>query len=71
MSGCASTSYSVGKSFSSDNVSKIEKEKTTSTELVKLFGQPFSKTVISATEQKWIYMHSSGTSSSIHKYIYK
>jgi hypothetical protein len=60
--GCATTSYSFGKPFSSSNVKKIVKGKTTNTDLVKLFGQPFSKTVISATEEKWIYTHSSGTS---------
>ena len=63
ISGCASTSYSVGKSFSSESVAKIIKGKTTSAQLVQLFGEPFTKSVISANEEKWIYMHSSGTSS--------
>ena len=65
LSGCASTSsnYSVGKSFSSDNVNKIVKGKTTSAELKNLFGEPYTKSVISADEEKWTYMHTSGTSS--------
>ena len=63
ITGCASTSYTVGKSFSSENVAKIIKGKTTSTQLVQLFGQPYTKSVISANEEKWIYMHTSGTSS--------
>lgn len=63
MSGCVSTSYSVGKSFSSDSVTKIIKGKTTSAQLIQLFGEPFTKSLISANEEKWIYMHSSSTSS--------
>ena len=63
ISGCASTSYSVGNSFSSENVAKIVKDKTTSAQLVQLFGEPYTKSVISSNEEKWIYMHTSGTSS--------
>jgi len=62
ISGCASTSYSVGNSFSSSNVKNIVKGETTSAELITLFGEPYTKTVISAEEQKWMYMHTSGTS---------
>jgi outer membrane protein assembly factor BamE (lipoprotein component of BamABCDE complex) len=61
LSGCATSSYSVGKNFSSTNVSQIIKGKTTGEEIVTLFGEPYSKTVISSTDQKWIYMHSEGT----------
>jgi outer membrane protein assembly factor BamE (lipoprotein component of BamABCDE complex) len=61
LSGCATSSYSVGKDFSSENVQEIVKGKTTSEELVKIFGEPYSKTVISATDEKWIYMYSEGT----------
>jgi outer membrane protein assembly factor BamE (lipoprotein component of BamABCDE complex) len=61
LSGCATSSYSVGKNFSSTNVSQIIKGKTTGEEIVILFGEPYSKTVISSTDQKWIYMHSEGT----------
>ncbi len=61
LSGCATSSYSVGKDFSSENISQIVKGKTTSKEMVTLFGQPYSKTVISATDEKWIYMYSKGT----------
>lgn len=61
LSGCATSSYSVGKNFSSENVSQIVKGKTTSAEVITFFGEPNSKTVISATGEKWIYMHSEGT----------
>ncbi len=63
LSACATSSYSVGKDFSSSNVSKIEKGKTTAADLIKLFGEPFSKTVISSTGEKWIYTYSAGTAS--------
>lgn len=61
LSGCATSSYSVGKSFASENVSQIIKGKTTSEELIVLLGQPYTKTVLSASDEKWIYMHSEGT----------
>ncbi len=63
IAGCATSSYSVGRDFSSENIKSIVKGKTKSTELAKLFGQPFSKTVISKNEEKWIYTYSSGTAS--------
>jgi len=61
--GCATSSYSVGQQFASENVSKIVKGKTTTDDLLNLFGQPFTKTVVSETEEKWLYMHSAGTAS--------
>lgn len=63
--GCAipTSSYSVGKNFPSENVNKIAKGKTTVNELIQMFGEPFSKTVVSESEEKWIYTYSSGTAS--------
>jgi hypothetical protein len=61
--GCATSSYSVGKDFPSENVSKIVKGKTTGNELIGMLGEPFSKTVLSESEEKWIYTYSSGTAS--------
>jgi len=43
--GCATSTYSVGKPFPSENVSQIVKGKTTSQDLIRLFGEPFTKTV--------------------------
>ncbi len=63
IAGCATSSYSVGRDFSSENIKSIVKGKTKNTELIKLFSQPFSKTVISKNEEKWIYTYSSGTAS--------
>jgi hypothetical protein len=59
--GCATSSYSTGKDFDSSLVNQIVKAKTTKADLLQMFGQPFSKTVISENEEKWIYMYSSGT----------
>jgi len=59
---CATSNYKIGNDFSSDNVKKIVKGKTTSNELVVLFGQPFTKYVMSETETKWTYTYHQGTS---------
>lgn len=61
--GCATSSYSVGRDFSTENVNKILKGKTTGNDLLQMFGEPFSKTVLSETEEKWLYTYSSGTAS--------
>ncbi len=63
LTACATSSYSFGRAFPTENVKQIVKGKTTGAELVLLFGEPFAKTVISETEEKWIYTHSSGTAS--------
>jgi len=60
-SNCRSIHYSVGEDFNSADISSIERGKTTAAELVSTFGEPFSKTVISEDEEKWIYTHASGT----------
>lgn len=62
LTGCATSTYSIGKNFASENVSQIVKGKTTKEEITSMFGEPFSKAVISASEEKWTYMHSEGTS---------
>ena len=59
--GCATSNYNVGKDFDSAAVSSIERGKTTAADLVATFGEPFTKTVISEHEEKWIYTHISGT----------
>ncbi|WP_077286898.1 hypothetical protein [Cognaticolwellia aestuarii] len=61
LAGCATSSFKVGNDFSSENVSKIVKGKTTSNDMVLLFGEPFTKSVISAKDEKWVYMYSNGT----------
>lgn len=58
--GCATTNYSVGRDFDSSAVASIERGTTTATELISMLGEPFTKSVISANEEKWIYTHISG-----------
>lgn len=67
---CATSNYSIGKDFDSLNVQNIVKGETTTSELVSMFGQPYTKTVISVSDEKWIYMYSSG-SASAKNYIVK
>ena len=61
LSGCATSSYSTGRDFDSSLVNQIIKGETTRADLLQMLGQPFSKTVMSENEEKWIYMYSSGT----------
>lgn len=61
LSGCATGGYSVGKDFNSSAVSQIVKGKTTKDDVVRMFGEPFSKTVASENEEKWMYIHDAGT----------
>ena len=63
LSGCATSSggYSVGRDFNSSAVSQIVKGETTKDDIVRMFGEPFSKTVISENEEKWMYVYDAGT----------
>lgn len=58
ISSCATSSHTMGTNFPETNVSQIEKGKTTDKDLIDLFGQPLSKSVVSDTEVKWIYSYS-------------
>lgn len=62
LTGCATTTSSYGTDFSDANVSKIVKGKTTSAQLIELFGQPFQKTPVSATEEHWMYTYTTAQS---------
>jgi hypothetical protein len=55
ISGCATVNNTFGKDFNSQNVQKIIEGKTTTKELVELFGEPFSKSAMSATDEYWLY----------------
>ncbi len=55
--GCATASYTVGQPFNVENVNKIENGKTTKQELILFFGEPFTKTPLNATQEKWIYTY--------------
>lgn len=57
MAGCATARHSVGRDFSVETVKQIKKGETTSEELKSILGEPYSKSVTSETEEKWIYMY--------------
>ncbi len=62
--GCTySNDYESGSKILVEDVNKIVKGKTTESDLIEMFGQPFSKVVISATETKWIYTHNAVSAS--------
>ena len=61
LSGCAKSSYTVGNNFATENIKQITKGETTAEQLTALFGQPYSKYVLSATQTKWMYIYNEGT----------
>jgi len=61
LSGCATSDYTSGKDFPSSSVPRIVKGKTSSDELKALFGEPFAKSPINETDEKWIYTYSKGS----------
>ncbi len=58
--GCAGIVREIGRDFDSTKVDQIKKGKTTADEVMKLFGEPVSKLVVSVTESQWIYTYSRG-----------
>ena len=52
--------YNDGFDFPSENVKRITKGKTTTDDLVRLFGGPLSKRDVSEDEEIWGYSYSSG-----------
>lgn len=58
LAGCATATSTYGTDFSSDNVSKIVKGKTTAADLITLFGQPYSKTQGAPGQESWMWTYS-------------
>lgn len=63
--GCAlsyhRTTYNDGFDFPNENISMIVNGKTTSVELVQMFGGPLEKSEISEDEEIWRYSSATGT----------
>ncbi|WP_423186774.1 outer membrane protein assembly factor BamE domain-containing protein [Alishewanella sp. d11] len=57
LTGCATANYELGNPINPENVAKIENGKTTKQELISLFGEPYTKTPLSSTQEKWIYTY--------------
>ncbi|WP_038173469.1 hypothetical protein [Vibrio breoganii] len=52
-----------GTQFTNEQVAQIEKKVTTKNDLMRIFGEPNVKTVISETGEKWIYTYTGGSAS--------
>ncbi|ROM18404.1 hypothetical protein BK643_05860 [Pseudomonas protegens] len=61
LGGCATSNFTAGRDFSSANVASITKGKTTTAELKSLFGEPYAKSPVSETDEKWIYTYTNGS----------
>jgi outer membrane protein assembly factor BamE (lipoprotein component of BamABCDE complex) len=61
LSGCATSHFTAGRDFSSANVSSITRGKTTTSELKSLFGEPYAKSPVSETDEKWVYTYTHGS----------
>lgn len=55
--GCSTANYTIGTPINAENVKEIEHGKTTKADLLALFGEPFSKTPLTSTQEKWIYTY--------------
>lgn len=61
LGGCATSHFTAGRDFSSANVASITKGKTTTAELKSLFGEPYAKSPVSETDEKWVYTYTNGS----------
>lgn len=58
LGGCASATSISGRDFDTSKVPLIQKGKTTQSEIVAWFGQPFTKSVSGADGEIWTYFYS-------------
>ncbi|RON86600.1 hypothetical protein BK635_06565 [Pseudomonas chlororaphis] len=61
LGGCATSYFTVGRDFSSANIASITKGITTTAELKSLFGEPYAKSPVSETDEKWVYTYTNGS----------
>lgn len=61
LGGCATSHFTAGRDFSSANIASITKGKTTTAELKSLFGEPYAKSPVSETDEKWVYTYTNGS----------
>lgn len=69
LAACASSTFTQGREFSTENVSQIVKGKTTEADIAQLFGAPFSKTVKEDGTEIWLYTYTVGESTA-HVYLF-
>lgn len=64
LSGCVyQSNVSYGNQFTSEQINQIHKKITTKADLLKIFGEPTIKSVISESDEKWVYSYTGGTAS--------
>lgn len=63
LSACASAHVTGGRDFDAGQVSRIVPGRTTKAELLDMFGEPYSKTVISPIDEIWLYSYTDTTAS--------
>lgn len=62
--GCTYTSkMDYGTQFTAEQVSQIKRNVTTKADLIRIFGEPALKSVLSETDEKWVYTYTGGTAS--------
>jgi len=61
LSGCATSHFTAGRDFPSESVPTIVKGKTTVSELKATFGEPFAKSPVNETDEKWVYTYTNGS----------
>lgn len=59
-SACSSTSVR-GRDFNADNVALIKKQETTKQDLIRLFGQPYTVSILGDGTEQWVYQYIKAT----------
>ena len=63
-SGCTySSKVDYGNQFTAEQVAKIKKNETSTADLLNILGEPSIKSVLSESEEKWVYSYTGGTGS--------
>ena len=62
--GCVTSTYTMGNNFTKNDITKIIKGKTGTSELIEVFGEPSMKIAISENEENWHYNHTTSTANS-------
>lgn len=61
ITGCATSTFTMGRQFPTDNVANIVKGQTTAQEITQMFGEPLTKTVLSDSAENWNYSYYTGS----------
>ncbi len=56
LTSCATSTTKFGTNFTESQITQIIKGKTTSSDLTRIMGTPYMKTLVSENEETWIYL---------------